>query len=85
MSTSEFTRDLRQAAAALEDVATEGEAPEIAGAISSLTDICTRFGNAWSGSWFGYHSRIYYRDFQPPPAGARFSSEWGFMSALYRG
>jgi predicted nucleotide-binding protein len=82
MSTSEFTRDLLEAAATLDEVAAEGEVPEIAGPVSSLTEICTGFGNSWSGSWFGYHSLIYYRDFQSPPAGARFSSEWGFMSTF---
>src|SRR5262249_7852983 len=35
-------------------------------------------GKAWSGSWLGYQSRVYYKDLKPPPAGAHFSSEWGF-------
>jgi predicted nucleotide-binding protein len=35
-------------------------------------------GRAWSGGWLGYHSRVYYADLQPVPAGAHFSTEWGF-------
>lgn len=38
------------------------------------------FVRAWSGSNIGFHSCVYYRDFQPPPSGARFSGEWGFLS-----
>jgi predicted nucleotide-binding protein len=32
---------------------------------------------AFSGSWLGYHSRVYYEGFAPPPPGANFSQEWG--------
>jgi hypothetical protein len=34
---------------------------------------------AWSGSSFGFHSRVYYADLEPPPPGAHFSSECGFQ------
>ena len=37
----------------------------------------------WSGSYFGYHSRVYYKDFNKPPAGARFSVEWGLMDTMH--
>lgn len=40
---------------------------------------------AFSGSWLGHHSRIYYKDFKAPPPGAHFSSEWGMNSAYGRG
>lgn len=69
-------------AAKLEAVALEGESPERADPVRLLIDSCTAVGRAWSGSWLGYHSRIYYRDLQPPPPGARFSSEWGFNQAF---
>jgi predicted nucleotide-binding protein len=32
---------------------------------------------AWSGSWLGYHSRVYYQSLQPIPPGARFDSSSG--------
>ena len=44
-----------------------------------LTDAAEEVGKAWSGSWFGYHSRVYYADLAEPPPGARFSQEWGMM------
>jgi predicted nucleotide-binding protein len=34
---------------------------------------------AWSRSWMGYQSCVYYKDLSPPPAGAQFSLEWGFQ------
>jgi predicted nucleotide-binding protein len=34
---------------------------------------------AWSGSWLGYHSRVYYLDLQPIPPGARFDSSSGLQ------
>lgn len=37
------------------------------------------FAKSWSGSWLGYHSCVYYRNFEIPPQGARFSREWGLM------
>ncbi|MGH7261736.1 MAG: TIR domain-containing protein [Nitrospiraceae bacterium] len=36
------------------------------------------YAKAWSGSNLGFHSCIYYKDFQPPPPGAHFFAEWGF-------
>jgi len=37
---------------------------------------------SWSRSWLGYQSHVYYRDFEPPPPGDHFSSEWGFENAF---
>ena len=34
-------------------------------------------GRAFSGSWLGYHSRVYYEGFAPPRSGTNFSQEWG--------
>jgi predicted nucleotide-binding protein len=48
-------------------------------ATAAVIEAADKFGRASSGSNFGYHSCIYYRDFQPPPPGAHFSSEWGFI------
>ena len=33
---------------------------------------------AWSGSYLGYQSCVYYEDLQPVPPGAYFDPEWGF-------
>jgi predicted nucleotide-binding protein len=51
--------------------------------LQKLEDAAKKVGKAWSGSWLGYHSRVYYRGFQSPPPGARFSQEWGFMDVAF--
>lgn len=40
-------------------------------------------GKAWSGSWLGYQSRVYYQELKPPPPGDHFSSEWGFSQSVF--
>jgi predicted nucleotide-binding protein len=56
---------------------TNSDYPEI----DSLTAAAKDVGKSWSGSWLGYHSRIYYQGFIVPPPGARFSQEWGFKNS----
>lgn len=41
-----------------------------------------RIAPSWSGSWMGYHSELYYRDFAPPPLENRFSPEWGGINGI---
>lgn len=53
--------------------------------LDELTKVAEEVGESWSGSWLGYHSRVYYKDFQPVPPGARFSKEWGCMNTFSRG
>lgn len=40
---------------------------------------------SWSGSFCGYHSELYFRDFERPPLGSRFSPEWGGVRGLPTG
>jgi predicted nucleotide-binding protein len=47
--------------------------------LDKLTKAAEEVGRSWSGSWLGYHSRVYYKDLRPVPPGARFSMEWGLM------
>lgn len=47
--------------------------------LDTLEKVANLVGKTWSGSWLGYHSRVYYANFQPPPSGAVFSQEWGFL------
>jgi hypothetical protein len=56
--------------------------PKIEGIIDSLAKAISIIGKSSSQSWFGYHSRIYYRDFEPPPVEAHFSREWGWTEAF---
>lgn len=37
---------------------------------------------AWSGSWIGYHARVYTRDLRPTRPGESFDSEWGMYDGL---
>jgi predicted nucleotide-binding protein len=48
--------------------------------VSRLNDAAESVGQAWSGSWLGYQSRVYYAGFVSPPPGAWFSVEWGLKS-----
>jgi predicted nucleotide-binding protein len=52
--------------------------------LEKLESIASEIGKSWSGSWIGYQSRVYYKDFVAPPAGAHFSSEWGFYENVMR-
>ncbi|MCD4751919.1 MAG: nucleotide-binding protein [Anaerolineaceae bacterium] len=55
------------------------------GAIKSLENLeasANEVGKSWSGSWLGYQSLVYYRDFIAIPAGAHFSIEWGTYKNL---
>ena len=50
----------------------------VADPLKALVDAAEKIGDAFSGSWLGYHSRVYYEGFRRPPPGANFSPEWGF-------
>lgn len=54
-------------------------------AINALEEAADRVGKAWSQSWLGYQSRVYYRGLEQPPPGAHFSSEWGFKELYTMG
>ena len=47
-----------------------------------LTDAAEKIGKAWSGSWLGYHSRVYYAGLTEPPPQAYFSQESGLRGPL---
>jgi len=50
--------------------------------LDKLDEIVSSISKSWSGSWLGYQSRVYYKDFKPTPAGAHFSIEWGFYKDI---
>ena len=49
---------------------------------TALINAANIFGKSWSGSWLGYHSRVYYRDFEVPPQGDYFTKEWGLLDTI---
>lgn len=67
--------EIFQIADQLSEMATKCDARPL----DELMRAAEEVGKSWSGSWFGYHARVYYKDLQPVPPGARFSMEWGFM------
>ncbi|TQF08618.1 hypothetical protein FJV41_48965 [Myxococcus llanfairpwllgwyngyllgogerychwyrndrobwllllantysiliogogogochensis] len=58
------------------------EADEISDVIVALKDAADKVGLSFSGSWLGYHSRVYYEGLERPPPGATFSVEWGFQAVF---
>lgn len=47
--------------------------------LDALENASSEAQRSWSGSWLGYHSRVYYDKLEPVPPGVRFSIEWGLM------
>jgi len=79
---SELSGRLSAHAARLEKIASEAVSQKISELLDKVNDMAKQIGRAWSGSWIGYQSRVYYADFAPPPPGAHFSSEWGFQDTF---
>lgn len=75
---ADFPAELRAFAQRLTSAAAQGEEPGVAGTLTKVEVAASQLARAWSGSNMGYHSRVYYADFEPPPPGAHFDSEWGF-------
>lgn len=69
--------ELLDLAAKLDAAADWAEQGDPKKALTELADAANQVGRSFSGSWLGYHSRVYYIDLQPPPAGARFSQNDG--------
>lgn len=36
--------------------------------------------SAWSGSWLGYHARVYHEEMEPLPPGTKFQPQWGLIT-----
>ncbi len=76
---SKISDELFEIAEQLDSLRAKFDSEHVKGSLQKVEDAANKVGKAWSGSWLGYHSRIYYRDFQTPPPGAHFSQEWGPM------
>ncbi len=79
------TDELLAAADRLDQLQRAAEADEIKTPLDQLEEAAKDAGEAWSGSWLGYQSRVYYDGLKPPPAGAHFSSEWGLNEGYFGG
>ncbi len=71
--------ELFQLVEPLSAAASGSEREDVSKPISALREAVTEVGRSFSGSWLGYHSRVYYENFQTPPPGEHFSQEWGLM------
>jgi predicted nucleotide-binding protein len=80
----ELIDQLRTSALKLRDCATPGLPTEDAAKMDALREAATDVAESWSGSCLGYHSKVYYNNFEVPPPGAHFSSEWGF-NGMFQG
>jgi uncharacterized protein (TIGR02391 family) len=47
-----------------------------------LLNACTEIEHSWSGSYAGWHSRMYFRHFERPPIHHQFSGEWGGLHGI---
>jgi hypothetical protein len=74
-----LVKELRDLEHPLRAQMARAEEPDIAEPLARLDAAIVTVGKSWSGSNMGYQSRVYYRDFVHPPAGAHFDSEWGFL------
>lgn len=61
---------------------TEGPAKDLMGRIIQAAD---SVGEAWSGSYLGYHAHVYYLGLRRPPPGAAFDPNRGLMSDMWSG
>ena len=61
----------------LDEAASTIESDNIAQSMNTLEEAVIEVKRSFSGSWLGYHSRVYYADLSPAPPGANFSQEWG--------
>ncbi|HEV2512582.1 TIR domain-containing protein [Bosea sp. (in: a-proteobacteria)] len=75
--------ELLELAAKLEAAASWIETERPKAALQSLTNAATEVGRSFSGSWLGYHARVYYAEFRPPPQGARFSQQSGLRDNYF--
>jgi predicted nucleotide-binding protein len=71
-------RQLNELSSKLRTQAKEIEDTELDNYLTSLELVAKELRDASSGSWLGYHSLVYYRDFKRPPAGAFFNVAGGF-------
>lgn len=52
---------------------------------TQLMNATNKIERSWSGSFAGWHGRMYYGNFEPPPMNKRFSLEWGGINGIPEG
>jgi hypothetical protein len=74
---SALVSELRQIVEELQSFLESLRESETEKPLEALEKSAAEVGKAWSHSFLGYQSHVYYEGLKPPPAGAHFSSEWG--------
>jgi predicted nucleotide-binding protein len=82
---SSLVQDLEAIRAGLENLLASRDVEEFERVLETVANSAAAVGRAWSGSWIGYQSRVYYEGLEPTPAGAHFSSEWGSLGRGHTG
>ncbi|MGM5028985.1 TIR domain-containing protein [Tardiphaga sp. 862_B3_N4_1] len=77
--------ELFELAKKLEAVGSIIESENLSHPMEKLEEAANRLKRSFSGSWLGYHSRVYYEGLVPTPAGANFSQEWGLKDLSFTG
>ena len=72
--------ELNKIAAQLDQAEAPIKSQEAKNAVAALEAAIRKVEASWSGSWLGYHARVYYEELQVPPEGAKFSKEWGLLT-----
>lgn len=76
MNLSSFVEELEKLASGLQKYVLEDDAQVLQPA-QQLMSAAKKLDASWSQGWVGYHACVYYNRFARPPAGARFSTQWG--------
>lgn len=61
---------------------TQSQLDEVSIPLDKIEEAATTIGKSWSGSALGYHSKVYYEHFTPPPWQCKFSQEWGLTDSI---
>jgi len=77
--------DVKEAAIDLAAKSLRKDDPSLAAHLLRVKGVVEKYRKAFSGSWLGYHSRVYYVGFISPSPGDSFSVEWGLMHARSNG
>lgn len=54
-------------------------------ATEKVTKTCNEIGQSWSGSFAGYHGKLYFKNFEIPKIHERFNVEWGGIHGIPNG
>jgi hypothetical protein len=79
MDSSQFLPDVERVLAALEagQAQVSSDIKDGIGQAGRLRDAARKLGDSSSGSWVGWHSRMYYGEYQEPPVAESWNTEWG--------